>query len=166
MSFTLFSPLSTLSYISSPSPLMFPPTPSTFVFILNCIVLIPAFTLSSIISGAEIEFNLVISSVCFVIWLNLLFISLFVPTSLSVNSCRLSTSTSTLYVPFARSANSYSPCAFVVILVTSELFVLFNSFTTVPSKYFSLVSITIFPYFSSYLSAYYLCLYSSCLHLL
>ena len=128
---------------------MFPPIPSTFVFILNWIVLIPAFTLSSIISGAEIEFNLVISSVCFVLWLNLLFISLFVPTSLSVNSCRLSTSTSTLYVPFAKSVNSYSPCAFVVVLVTSALFVLFNNLTVVPSKCFSLASIIPFLLLSS-----------------
>jgi len=106
---------------------MFPPTPSTFVFILNWIVLIPAFTLSSIISGELIVFNFVISSVCLLAWLNLLFISLLLPTSLSVNSCRLSTSTSTLYVPFARSVNSYSPCAFVVVLVTSVLLVLFNN---------------------------------------
>ena len=150
MSFTLFSPLSTLSYISCPSPLIFPPAPSTFVFILYWIVLIPAFTFSSIISGELIVFNFVISSVCFVLWLNLLFISLFVPTSLSVNSCKSSIATSTLYVPFAKSVNSYSPCAFVVVLVTSALLVLFNSFTVVPSKYFSLESITPFLLLSSH----------------
>ena len=33
MSFLLSWPLSTLSYTSCPSPLIFPPTPSTYVFI-------------------------------------------------------------------------------------------------------------------------------------
>ena len=64
MSSTLFSPLSTLSYGVFPSPEMFPPIPSTFVVILYCIFLIPAFTFSSIISGELIVFSFVISSVC------------------------------------------------------------------------------------------------------
>ena len=103
--------------------------------------------MSSISSGADIEFSLVISFVCFVSWLNLLFISLFVPTSFSVNSCKLSTST--LYIPFTKSVNSYSPCAFVVVLPTSAL-LLFNNLTITPLILFSELSIVPFLLLSSH----------------
>ena len=84
MSFLLSWPLSTLSYTSSPSPLMFPPIPSTFVVMLYVIFINPAFTFPSTISGDNIESSFVISSVSLVVVLNLLFISILSPISFSV----------------------------------------------------------------------------------
>jgi len=84
ISFLFVPPLSTVSYISSFSPLIFPPSPFTSVVILYVVPIRPALTLSTVAFIITVLLSLIISSVSFVETLNLLFTSWLSPTFFSV----------------------------------------------------------------------------------